>query len=139
MSATHGCMRTLRHSPPILAWRGKRSRSRSTRSKIFGRWAVCRISREDPMTGNELVEAVAAQQNATKAEVKRIIDAALGVIANAAARGEEVSIAGFGKFKVKQSAAREGKNPRTGDPITIPASRKVGFQPAKALKDKVNG
>ncbi|GLI98003.1 integration host factor [Sphingobium sp. BS19] len=91
------------------------------------------------MTGNELVEAVAAQQNATKAEVKRIIDAALGVIANAAARGEEVSIAGFGKFKVKQSAAREGKNPRTGDPITIPASRKVGFQPAKALKDKVNG
>lgn len=91
------------------------------------------------MTGNELIDAVATQQGATKAEVKRVIDAALGLIADAAARGEDVSIAGFGKFKVKQTAARDGKNPRTGEPMTIPASRKVGFQPAKALKDKVNG
>jgi DNA-binding protein HU-beta len=91
------------------------------------------------MTGNELIEAVAAQQGATKAEVKRIIDATLSLIADAAAKGEEVSIAGFGKFKVKQSAARDGKNPRTGEPMVIAASKKVGFQPAKALKDKVNG
>ncbi|WP_164488933.1 MULTISPECIES: HU family DNA-binding protein [Sphingobium] len=95
-------------------------------------------AKEDAMTGNELIEAVAVQQGVTKSEVKKIIDAALAVIADAAAKGEDVSIAGFGKFKVKQSAAREGKNPRTGEPMTIPASRKVGFQPAKALKDKVN-
>ena len=82
------------------------------------------------MTGNELIEAVATQQAATKSDVKKIIDAA--------AWGEEVSIAGFGKFKVNQSAAQVGRIPRTGDPLTIPASRKVGFQPAKALKDKVN-
>lgn len=63
------------------------------------------------MTGNELIEAVAAQQGATKAEVKRVIDATIGLIADAAAKGEEVSIAGFGKFKVKQSAARDGRIP----------------------------
>jgi DNA-binding protein HU-beta len=91
------------------------------------------------MTGNELVDAVAAQQGSTKADVKRIIDAALILIADAAAKGEEVSIAGFGKFKVKQSVARDGRNPRTGEVMTIAASKKVGFQPAKALKDKVNG
>lgn len=91
------------------------------------------------MTGTELIEAVATAQGATKADVKKIIDAALAAIADAAARGDEVSLAGFGKFKVKQSAAREGKNPRTGEAMTIAASKKVSFQPAKALKDKVNG
>ena len=91
------------------------------------------------MTGTELIEAVAAAQGATKADVKKIIEAALAAIADAAFRGDEVSLAGFGKFKVKQSAAREGKNPRTGESMTIAASKKVSFQPAKALKDKVNG
>ncbi|WP_449472709.1 HU family DNA-binding protein [Sphingobium chungangianum] len=91
------------------------------------------------MTGTELIEAVAAAQGVTKADVKKIIDAALAAIADAAVRGDEVSLAGFGKFKIKQSAAREGKNPRTGESMTIAASKKVSFQPAKALKDKVNG
>jgi len=110
---------------------------RSTAAGMFGKQRASKAD-EGAMTGNELIEAVATQQGATKSDVKKIIDAALAAIADAAARGEEVSIAGFGKFKVKQSAAREGKNPRTGEPMTIPASRKVGFQPAKALKDKVN-
>jgi DNA-binding protein HU-beta len=91
------------------------------------------------MTGTELIEAVAAAQGATKADVKKIIDAALAAIADTAARGEEVSLAGFGKFKVKQSAPRQAKNPRTGESMTIAASKKVSFQAAKALKDKVNG
>ena len=59
------------------------------------------------MTGNAFAETVAAQQGATKAEVKKIIDAALSAIVDATARDEEVGIAGFGEFKVKQSAARE--------------------------------
>ena len=91
------------------------------------------------MTRTELIEDVATAQGATKADVKKIIDAALAAIADAASRGDEVSLAGFGKFKVRQSAAREGKNPRTGEAMTIAASKKVSFQPAKALKDKVNG
>jgi DNA-binding protein HU-beta len=54
-------------------------------------------------------------------------------------RGEEVSLNGFGKFKVKDSPAREGRNPSTGATIQIAASRKLTFAPAKAVKDKLNG
>lgn len=91
------------------------------------------------MTGNELVDAIATAQGVTKADVKKILDAALAAIGDAAARGDEVAIAGFGKFKARQTAERQAKNPRTGEAITIAAARKITFQPAKALKDKVNG
>ena len=59
-------------------------------------------------------------------------------IGEAAAKGEEIALNGFGKFKVKDSPAREGRNPATGEPMTIKASRKLGFSAAKALKDKLN-
>ena len=58
---------------------------------------------------------------------------------DAAAKGEEISLNGFGKFKVKASAEREGRNPSTGATITIAASKKLSFTPAKAVKDKLNG
>ena len=60
-------------------------------------------------------------------------------IGEAAARGEEISLNGFGKFKVKDSPAREGRNPATGAAMTIAASKKLAFTPAKAIKDKLNG
>ena len=60
-------------------------------------------------------------------------------IAEAAASGEEISLNGFGKFKVKEAAAREGRNPATGATIRIAASKKLTFTPAKAVKDKLNG
>jgi len=60
-------------------------------------------------------------------------------VSDAVAKGDEVSISGFGKFKVKESAAREGRNPSTGETIQIAASKKLGFSPAKAVKDKLNG
>ncbi len=91
------------------------------------------------MNNSELIETVAAAQGASKADVKKVLDGFVEAIAAAAARGEEVSINGFGKFKVKETAAREGRNPRTGDPMTIAAARKLGFTPAKAIKDKLNG
>jgi hypothetical protein len=59
-------------------------------------------------------------------------------IAEAASKYEEVSINGFGKFKVKATPAREGRNPATGEPIQIAAARKLAFTPAKAVKDKLN-
>lgn len=91
------------------------------------------------MNTTELVEAVAAAQGVTKADAKKILDGIVDAIATAAAKGEEISINGFGKFKVKASPARDGRNPRTGEPISIAASRKLGFTPAKAIKDKLNG
>ena len=60
-------------------------------------------------------------------------------ITDAAASGNEVSISGFGKYKVKESAAREGRNPSTGETIQIAASKKLSFTPAKAVKDRLNG
>ena len=60
-------------------------------------------------------------------------------IVNAAKKGEEVNLAGFGKFKVKDSPARQGRNPATGEAIEIAASRKLGFTPAKQVKDALAG
>jgi DNA-binding protein HU-beta len=90
------------------------------------------------MKTSELVDAVAAGQSAAKSDVKKIIDAAISAIADAAARGEEVSLNAFGKFKVKDSPARDGRNPATGAVISIAASKKLTFAPAKAVKDRLN-
>ncbi len=90
------------------------------------------------MNTSELIEKIAADNSLTKAAAKTVVDGVLKAIADAAVAGEEVNFPGFGKFKVKESPAREGRNPSTGAPVQIAASKKVSFQPAKALKDRVN-
>ena len=67
------------------------------------------------------------------------MDSVFAVIAEAAVQGDEVTINGFGKFKVKESAERDGRNPATGEAIKIAASKKLSFGAAKAIKDKLNG
>lgn len=91
------------------------------------------------MNTAELAEAVAASEGVSKADARKLVDAVFAAIADAAAKGEEVSLNAFGKFKVKDSPAREGRNPSTGATIQIAASRKLTFAPAKAVKDKING
>ncbi|MCH7629997.1 MULTISPECIES: HU family DNA-binding protein [Novosphingobium] len=91
------------------------------------------------MNHAELVEAVAAANELTKADARKVVDSVVEAIAAAAAKGEEVSLNGFGKFKVKDTPAREGRNPSTGATIQIAASRKLTFAPAKAVKDRLNG
>jgi DNA-binding protein HU-beta len=92
------------------------------------------------MTISDLIDQVAASDSKlTKAQAKAIVDAVFGAIGGAAKKGEEVSIPGFGKFKVQAKPARTGRNPSTGAAIQIAASKKVVFQPAKSLKDSVNG
>ncbi|MBK6800001.1 HU family DNA-binding protein [Novosphingobium sp.] len=91
------------------------------------------------MNTSELIDAVAAANSMTKADAKKAVETVFDVIAGAAAKGDEVSVNGFGKFKVKESAAREGRNPSTGATITIAASKKLGFSAAKAIKDRLNG
>jgi len=88
----------------------------------------------------DLVDAaVAAEPKLTKTQAKAIIDGVFKSLAEAAVKGEEVSITGFGKFKVQAKPARTGRNPSTGAAIEIAASKKVAFTPAKQLKDAVNG
>ena len=90
-------------------------------------------------TATEIADKIAEAQNLTKAQTKAIVDSVFKEIASAAASGAETNIPGFGKFKVKQTAAREGRNPATGDTIQIAASKKLTFAPAKAVKDALNG
>jgi DNA-binding protein HU-beta len=91
------------------------------------------------MNNAELAEQVASTQGIAKTEARKLVDAVFTAIAEAAVAGQEVSLNGFGKFKVKESAAREGRNPSTGATIQIAASKKLGFSPAKAVKDRLNG
>ena len=92
------------------------------------------------MNISELVDHVAASDDKlSKAQAKAVVDAVFAAIRDAAVKGEEISLPGFGKFKVQDKPARQGRNPSTGATIEIAATRKVAFQPAKALKDAVAG
>lgn len=91
------------------------------------------------MNTAELADAVAASGGLTKADAKKLVDTVFATITDAAARGEEISLSAFGKFKIKDSPAREGRNPSTGATIQIAASRKLTFAAAKSVKDKLNG
>jgi DNA-binding protein HU-beta len=91
------------------------------------------------MNNADIAEQIAADHGVTKTDARKIVDAVFAAIAEGAAKGEEISLNGFGKFKVKATPAREGRNPATGEAMTIKASRKLSFTPGKAVKDKLNG
>lgn len=91
------------------------------------------------MNNTDLAEKIAGGAGLTKTDARKLVDDVFAAIADAAAKGEEVSLSGFGKFKVKDTPAREGRNPANGQTIQIAASKKLTFAPAKAIKDKLNG
>lgn len=89
------------------------------------------------MNIGELAKGVAGTTGTSEAQAKAAVAAVFEQIAGAAAKGEDVSIAGFGKFAVKDRPERQGRNPSTGEAMTIAASKKMSFTPAKGLKDKL--
>lgn len=89
-------------------------------------------------TATEIADKLATEHNLTKSQGKALVDGVFKAIADAAAAGDEISLPGFGKFKVKASPERDGRNPSTGATIKIAASKKLAFTPAKALKDTLN-
>ncbi len=91
------------------------------------------------MTKKELIDIVAADANITKKDAKAAIDALLTAVEDALVKGDDVSFAGFGTFKVKTRAARNGVNPQTKEPVVIPEAKVPTFKPGKALKDKISG
>ena len=90
------------------------------------------------MNKADLIAAIADATDQTKDAVGRTIEKALITIATALARGEEVTLTGFGTFSVTDRPARQGRNPRTGEPKAIPASKAPKFKAGKKLKDSVN-
>jgi len=90
------------------------------------------------MKKSDLVDAISAKANVSKAQAQIIVDDVFELISDGLSKGEKIDLRGFGTFSVRESAARTGRNPQTGEPISIPARRVPGFKPGKELKDRVN-
>ena len=86
----------------------------------------------------EIMSALAEKTGLTKADVEKVYNATFELIKEELSKGNEMSVAGFGKFKITERAAREGRNPQTGETIKIAASKSVGFKAGKELKATVN-
>src|SRR5665647_1569079 len=89
------------------------------------------------MTKQQLIEKVAAKTELKKSEVEAAVDSVLAMIAEALQANERVDLRGFGSFVVKDRMERQGRNPRTGETITIAAKRDASFKPSKELTDKL--
>jgi DNA-binding protein HU-beta len=89
------------------------------------------------MNKASIVEMVHEKLGGTKADAERVVDGIFDGITAALTKGDEVSIAGFGIFSVKARAARQARNPRTGEMVQVAATKVPKFRPAKALKDAV--
>ena len=90
------------------------------------------------MNKNDLVAAVAAQTDLSKTDAAKAVDAVFDSITASLKKGDEVRLVGFGTFAVSKRAKSEGRNPRTGETIVIPASNQPKFKAGKGLKDAVN-
>lgn len=91
------------------------------------------------MNKADLINSVAQDTGLTKKDTERAINAFVANIEKALAKGEKVSLVGFGTFEVRPRKARVGRNPRTGETIEIPASKVPTFKPGKALRASVEG
>ena len=89
------------------------------------------------MTKVELIAAVAATAGLTKKDAEKAVSATLDVITEALQKGDKVSLVGFGTFEVRERKERQGRNPQTREPMTIPTSKLPAFSAGKALKDAV--
>ncbi len=90
------------------------------------------------MKKSDLVDLVAQQKNLPRPQVEATVDALLEAVADGLARGERIDLRGFGAFTVRESAARSGRNPRTGETIQIAARKTPTFRVGKELRDRVN-
>ncbi|MFQ6793394.1 HU family DNA-binding protein [Thomasclavelia sp.] len=90
------------------------------------------------MNKAELIEAIASSTEMTKTDVDKVITSFVDVVTDALANGEKVSLKGFGNFEVRERGERTGRNPRTGEPMTIAASKAPAFKSSVALKNAVN-
>ena len=89
------------------------------------------------MNKSELIDAIASDAGLTKADAQRALDAFTSNIAKTLKKGGTVSLIGFGTFSVKKRAARTGRNPATGEPIKIKASKTPSFKAGKGFKDAI--
>ena len=89
------------------------------------------------MNKTDLITAASEKSGISKKDAERVVNALLDTVTTALAKGEKVQISGFGIFETKEREARMGRNPRTKEPVQIPATRTPTFKPSKLLKDIV--
>lgn len=87
------------------------------------------------MTKADLIDSIASKLDMPKGQAERAVNTVFDDIVGALRNGDKVNISGFGTFTVSNRKARTGRNPKTGEPIDIPASRSAKFKPGKNLKD----
>lgn len=90
------------------------------------------------MKKSEIIDMLAAKTGLTKADVERVYNETFDLFKGELAKGNNVAVAGFGTFKISNRAARDGRNPSTGETIHIKASKNVAFKAGSALKEAVN-
>jgi integration host factor subunit beta len=90
------------------------------------------------MTKADLVEIVANEAEMTKKDVEQLVEIIFDSIVSTLNNGEKIELRGFGSFRVRERNARKGRNPKTGEPVDIPAKRVAYFKPGKDLKDIIN-
>ena len=90
------------------------------------------------MTKAELVEEVATAADLTKKDAEQLVEVVFESIIKTLNDGEKIELRGFGSFRVRERGARRGRNPKTGDPVEIPAKRAAYFKPGKELKELIN-
>lgn len=90
------------------------------------------------MNKSELVDAMAKKAGLSKKDTEAVLNAFTEIVTDALKKDDKISLIGFGTFEVSKRAAREGKNPQTGEKIKIKASKATKFKAGKALKDAVN-
>jgi len=90
------------------------------------------------MNKQDLIDAVASEVGIAKSAAAEMLDAFLATVTNAVLKGDPVQLIGFGSFSTGSRAARSGRNPKTGEPLQIAASKTIKFTAGKAFKDAVN-
>lgn len=90
------------------------------------------------MNKAQLIEKLAEKTKSTKSHSELILDAAIEIIQKAVSKGDEVKLVGFGTFSRSNRKSRPGRNPKTGEPVTIPGSKVPRFKPGKDFKELIN-
>ncbi len=90
------------------------------------------------MTTAELVEEVAAQADLTKKDAEVIVQTVLDSITDSLQKGEKIELRGFGSFRIRNRSSRQGRNPKTGSGVSVPAKKVPYFKPGKDIKDLIN-
>ena len=90
------------------------------------------------MNKTELIAAVAENAGLTKKDTERVLNAAIDAITDSLVKGEKVQLSGFGTFEVRERAERKGRNPKTGEVVSVPACKYLAFVSAKSVKENLN-